>query len=234
MKLSLTSYETAPIKMPDPNPTPGTDPVPPVITPEQPPVPPTVPPVDYEKKFSESSRENQILRERIAAEEKARQELTKEPTDSDIRTAFPNWEEMSETEKGLARRTLNAERTAQSAAQKADAVNSDREWNTSLEIAVTSNAALQGKEQQFKQYASKPQYRNVPMDVLVDAFLNKFPAAPSNPTPKPGLEPGSGGPRKPETPNKISAENLQLLRKTNPKAYAEYIKKHSLEDMDLG
>ena len=44
-----------------PNPEQGTEEVPPVTAePEQPPAAPTVPPVDYEKKFSDSARENQI------------------------------------------------------------------------------------------------------------------------------------------------------------------------------
>src|ERR1019366_5507749 len=113
----------------------------------------TVPPVDYAQKFADSTRENQLLRERIAAEEKARQESTKEPTDSDLRTAFPEWDLMSDTEKRLANRTLRAERIGGQAAQQVQEINSDRSWNTSIELAVASNPTLQGKEQAFRQYA---------------------------------------------------------------------------------
>lgn len=215
----------------DPNlPTePGT--VPPVTPePEQPPVQPTVPPVDYEKKFADSTRENQLLRERIAAEEKAKQESIKEPTDSDLRTAFPLWDSMSDTEKELARRTVRAERIGGNAAQLAQDLQAERSWNTSIELALASNNALQGKEQAFRQYASKPQYRGIPLDVLVDAFLQKnvTPPAPVV-TPKPGLEPGGGGPRETPKPKGLSTDELRALRTSNPKAYQDYIKTHDID-----
>jgi len=193
---------------------------------------PAAPAVDYEKKFKESSRENQILHERLKAQEEAGKELTKEPTDSELRTAFPSWENYDETQKEFARRTYGAERTALNAQRIAQQMQSERAWNTSLELALSSNDALQGKEQAFRQYASKPQYRNVPMDVLVDAFLGKQGSPPPKPTPKPGLEPGSGGPRTPEKPKTLSTEELSKLRQNDPKAYQDYLKKHPI-DLDV-
>jgi hypothetical protein len=188
------------------------------------------PPIDYEKKFAESARENQILRERIAAEEKARQELTKEPTDSEIRAAFPDWDLYDDTQKSFARRTFGAERTAANAARTAQELKEERSWNTSIELAVSSDPALQGKEQAFKQFASKPQYKNVPMDVLVAAFLQKNgQPTETKPTPKPGLEHGNGGPRTSETPKTLSTENLAALRQSDPRAYQDYLKTHTLE-----
>lgn len=218
--------------MPDPNLPPETDPVEPVTTePAQPPVAPTVPVVDYEKKFSDSTRENQILQEKIKALEGAPQELTKEPTDSDMRAAFPNWDLMSDTEKDLGRRTVRAERIGGNAAQIAQDLKAERSWNTSIELAIASNTTLQGKEQAFRQYASRPQYKNVPMDVLVGAFLQSLGAAPVAPTttPRPGLEPGNGGPRTPEKPKTLSTEELTSLRTSDPKGYQDYLKTHDLE-----
>ncbi len=170
------------------------------------PVVETPPAIDYEKKFKESSKENQVLAAKLAAEEKARQELTKEPTDSELRTAFPEWEQMSETEKTLARRTLNSERVSQSALATASKFQQEREWATSLELAAT-DPALQGKEDAFKKYASKPQYRNVPTDVLVSAFLGTLTPA-SRPTPAPALLAGNGGPRETPKPKTITADEL--------------------------
>ena len=192
---------------------------------------PAAPAIDYEKKFAESSRENQILQEKLKAQEAARQELTKEPTDSDLRTAFPDWDTLDDFQKNIARRTYNSERIATRAAQTTEQLAQERAWNTSIELAVSSNTSLQGKEQAFRQYASKPQYRNVPMEVLVDAFLQKNGGEPPKPTPKPGLEPGSGGPRTPEKPKTLSAEDLALLRTSNPKGYQDYLKMHDLSDI---
>ena len=74
---------------------------------------------------------------------------------------------MSDTEKRLATRTLGAERTAGKAAQTAQELQAERSLNTSIDLVLASNTALQGKEQAFRQYVLRPQYKGVPMDVLV-------------------------------------------------------------------
>lgn len=216
----------------DPNLPPETDPVPPVANPpEEPPTPPTPPAIDYEKKFSDSTRENQILQGKIKTLETAAQELTKEPTDSDLKAAFPNWEEMTDNEKMLGRRTFNSERVSQSALATANKFQQEREWQTSLELAST-DPALQGKEEAFKKYASKPQYRNVPTDVLVSAFLGTLTPNPKL-TPKPGLETGNGGLKEPPKPKGISGDELSALRRNNPREYEKYIKSHPIDVSDL-
>lgn len=217
----------------DPNLPTETDPVPPVATPPEEPATPTTPSVDYEKKFSESTRENQLLQEKLKALEQAGEDLTKEPTDSDSKAAFPEWDALDDFQKGVARRAYNAERLAAASAKKADDLTQKDSWSTSIELAVSSNSALQGKEQAFRQFAAKPQYRGVPMELLVDSFLQKNPSAPASPTPRPGLEPGNGGPRTPEKPHQLSADDLATLRKTDEKAYMEYVRTHDIDVDDL-
>jgi hypothetical protein len=188
---------------------------------------PAAPVIDYEKKFQESSRENQLLRDAQAKRDQAEQELTKEPTESDLRTAFPEWDGLSDFEKKMARGNLAAMKLAAASTRKADELASDRAWNTSIEIAVTSDQALQGKEQAFRQFASQPKYKGTDMDLLISAFLQKNPSAPARPaTPKPGLETGNGGPRTPDKPKLLSSTELQMLRKTDEKAYLAYVRKN--------
>ena len=214
----------------------GTDEIIPEIkTEEQPKVEPTAEELlrqeneELKKKFGASTTENQNLQARLDAEEKARQESTKEPTDSDLRTAFPLWESMSDTEKELARRTMRAERIGGNAAQEVQDIKAERSWNTSIELVLTSNNALQGKELAFRQYASRPQYRNVPMDVLVNSFLQTQGSAPAPVvTPRPALETGNGGPRETPKPAGLTMEQLGALRKADSKAYEQYIKTHDI------
>lgn len=184
-------------------------------------------------KFAASTTENQNLTARLAAEEAARQELTKEPTEPELRTAFPLWDSMSDTEKGLARELFTTKRLAGKAVQSAQEEQATRSWNTSIELAITSNTALQGKEQAFRAYASRPQYRNVPMDVLTNSFLQTQGSAPApRVTPKPGLETGNGGPKDAPKPKGLSSAELGALRTSDPKAYQDYLKTHeiTLED----
>jgi hypothetical protein len=88
--------------MEDPNLPTETDAQPEPANAPQPESEPTVPAADpntptaptAEEKFAASTRENQILTARLTAfeEEKARRELTNNPTDSDLKAAFPEWE----------------------------------------------------------------------------------------------------------------------------------------------
>ena len=186
------------------------------------------------EKLSASARENQLLRLADQQRVKAEQELTKEPTDSDLRAAFPSWDLYDDTQEEFARTTFAAQRTSANAIKIATELRNDKELSTSIELVVSSNPALQGREQAFRQYASQPKYRNIPMDVLVPAFLGAAPAAPAPTTTlKPGLLPGNGGPRIPEKPKQLSAGDLALLRTTDEKAYTEYVKTHDINPDEL-
>jgi hypothetical protein len=211
----------------------GTDAVPQdTSTPAQP-SQPTVPAVDYEKKFKDSQRENELFREAEQARARAAQELTKEPTDSELRTAFPEWDSLSEFEKRIARDNLATKKIASSAAKSAQELREERAWNTSIELVVSSDPTLQGKEQAFRQFASQPKYKGVPMELLVSAFLQKSPADSPRPTPQPALLSGNGGPRTPEKPTTITTENLRVMRETDPRGYQDYLKSHPIENVEL-
>lgn len=222
--------------MPEPIQTPqeGTEKVPPVATPPAEPAQPAPPAVDYEKKFKESQKENELLREAEAARRKAaEQDLTKEPTESELKAAFPSWDLYDEPQKEFAKRTFAAERTALNATQIARKLQDDQSWNTSIELSVSSDPRLQGKEQAFRQYASQPKYRNIPMEVLISAFLGEAAPAPApRTTPKPGLEPGNGGPRTPDKPKLITSSELQALRKSDEKEYMKYIRTHDISQIE--
>lgn len=190
---------------------------------------------DYKTKFAESTRENQILAAQLEQERaKTRRELTNQPTDSEVQAAFPEWEYMSDAEKRSARMAYNADRTARAIATEREAEKADRQWQNDLELYVAGSPDLEGKAREFKDYAQKPTHRGVPLETLRKAFLYDTPAPTPTPTPRtPGLESGTGGPKTPEKPKTISAEELQTLRKTDERAYREYITTHDLTNLEL-
>lgn len=191
---------------------------------------PTPPVVDYEKKFKESQQENDLLRGANATRETAAQELTKEPTESELRAAFPEWEALTDFEKSIATRQLKTERLATSSATTSAEIKAERIWNTSIDLEIAKNDQLQERAQAFRQFANQPKYRGAAMDLLVSAFLGSQSANPPapKPTPKPGLQPGNGGPRTPDKPQLLTAEQLQTLRKTDEKSYMKYIRTHDV------
>jgi hypothetical protein len=232
--------------MPDPNLPPETDEQPETVTTPQPESEPTVPPtpepapaadlIDYKEKFTQSAREAQVLAAQLEQERQknARRELTTEPTDSELLAAFPEWEIMTDTEKRLARETSKANRIASTLQQEREQEKAERQWTTDLELTIAQNPSLQGKELAFKEFAKKPTHRGAPLATLVSAFLfesSSIPSATPAPTPQPGLEPGNGGPRVPEKPQLLSAEQLKQLRESNEKAWLEYISTHDVSGM---
>lgn len=212
----------------DPNLNPETD----TPEPEEKPVEqPVAPAVNYAEKFAASTRENQLLAARIAELEKVSKELTKEPTDSEYRAAFPEWDALDDSQKADKRRIFNAERAALRAEATARELKDERARATSIELAIASHSALQGRESAFKQYASKPQYQNVPIDVLIDAFIGKNPVDPA-PTPvvkKPSLLQGNGGPKTPDKPKTLSGKELKQLRESDYQAWLEYTSTHDID-----
>lgn len=201
-------------------------------TPESQPEPQPEETVDFWKnKATEQAKENIVLSGKVKQYE-SRRELTNEPTETELKAAFPSWEFMSETEKELARGQVKTQKKADAALAAQQKQEEDKKWNNTLEFAITSNPDLSGKEREFKEYASKPTHRGAPVDVLVDAFLHK---ATSTPTPKknptPVLQPGSGGPKDPVTPKKVTLEEAKVIRETDYKRYMELLKSGQIEDL---
>lgn len=236
--------------MPDPNLLPETDEQPETVTTPQPESEPTVPPttelapvadpqpeIDYKAKFSESTRENQVLAAQLEQERQrnARRELTTEPTDSDLVAAFPDWDIMTDTEKRLARQSFSANRIASTLQEEREQEKAERQWNTDLELTIAHKPSLHGKELAFKEFAKKPTHRGAPVETLVSAFLfesSSTPSATPAPTPQPGLLPGNGGPRESDKPKLLSGDELKQLRQTDEKAYKEYIRTHDITQID--
>lgn len=214
-------------------------PVAPPADPQQPATPPTQPPKvetpakpDFEKLYKESSSEALTQKARADAAEAQLQGLTKEPTDSELRAAFPEWDVMSDAEKASASRAFNAERIAQGLKAERDAEKAEKNRASNVDAAIASHPDLEGKEQAFRDFCAKPTHRTVDPTILVDAFLHKASAtAPAPPTPSPGLESGNGGPRTPEKPKKISIEEAAEIRKMDYRRYLKLVKAGEIEEL---
>jgi hypothetical protein len=192
-------------------------------------------------KFGESSREAQILGEKLKSlEGSSRRELTNEPTESDLRAAFPEWDSMQGWEKEAARRSFNADRIARSLAAEREQDRQRQQWNTDVEVFIAANPVLQDRSREFHEFANKPSHRGAPLDVLKDAFLQRNTSTPTTtmtPTPQtpasepaaPGLESGNGGPRTPDQPKQLSADELKTLRQTDERAYNNYVRTHDID-----
>jgi hypothetical protein len=218
---------------PGPNPEPPQQPAP-QPQPERPApqTPPATPSLDYEKKFSESSREAFVQMEgRKQAEARIDQLTNINITENELRSLYPDWDTMNDIEKRAFRETALANKKANQAMNIALDLAEQRAWETDFAKTLKANPALAGREEDFKAYCYKPAHKNVPIDVLVKSFLFDLPPAPTPaPRPTPGLERGSGGPRGGEGNGEYSDEQIAQIRVSDPKRYRQIIMNESRKE----
>lgn len=223
-------------KLPPEGDTPPADPPqdPPTPPAGDPPTPPAKPPIDYKAKFEASSREAQVIGFKNKEVNKAIEEAgaLPEPTEDEMKALHGNWDELDSTMKGLLKDNLLSKRkfelihTATSKFKEVD------QWNEKVDTYVQDPATLanhpelEGKQEEFKAFASKPTRRGVDFDDLVLAFQGE--QAKTKLPPKKGqmFEQGSGGPATPPAPkdDKLSPAEGEALRKSDYKKFVQLLK----------
>lgn len=231
----VTPPETPPAPVTPPAPpvspeTPPETPPAPVIPPETPPAPVT-PPVDYKKKFAESTREAQVQgfkNKEIQRAVDAAAEIT-EPTEEDLKVEYPEWDDLTATEQKLAKDNLLNKRRFELVHEATAKFKKVDEWNEAVDGYVgdpktlIAHPELEGKIEEFKQFASKPTRRGTDIEDLVLAFAGEQ-AKVVTPPHKGGMFPaGSAGLKTPVVPvdDKLSVEEGRALMKTNYKLWKE-------------
>lgn len=200
----------------------------PASVPQEPGMPapqtPGTPPVDYKQKFKDSAREVPVILERERQAQTRIEQLTNiNITEDELRSLYPDWEQMNDTEKRAFRETALANKKANLAMNTAFNIMEQQAWAADFAKTLKANPALTGREEDFKAYCYKPTHKNVPIDVLVKSFLFDLPQAPASVPATPGLEKGSGGPRGDETPGEYTEEQLAQIRVSDPKRYRQIL-----------
>ena len=195
----------------------------------------------YKKKFSESSREAQKLnaKNRVINKALIEAEDSPEPTEADLVKEFPDWELMSDTEKTFAKETVISRNWRTTISKAKEQATKIEKWNDSVEEYIDDPKtlidipALEGKEAEFREFATREENNSVPFKTLVGAFLYE------NSTKKVQhkgrmFENGSGGPNDKPQPKsgKISLEDARKLRETNYDKWKEY-HANNLIDYDI-
>jgi hypothetical protein len=189
--------------------------------------------VDYKKKFTESSREAQVLhsRQKKLTEAVDQASQIEEPSDEEMVKDFSDWDVMSETEKRLAKDNVINKRRFE-AIHKASQEGKDIiDWNVKVDKYVDDpktlidNPELEGKVDDFKIFASKPTRRGLDFADLTSAFLYDMSKSTKPKSKGRMFETGSGGPNEKIKPkgDKISLAEARTLMKNNYKKYKEYL-----------
>lgn len=213
--------------------TPGTAPETPSPEPQSPP-PGYVP----KEKFVASAQESILNAERVKLANSRIELLTKQdtPTDEAMRQVYPEWDTFTDiTKQAFVRIETQNMRQARIESQQQDISarqQLDDKLEEFLETPPEAFKKITGKEAEFKRFAKKKNNIGLSLETLAKAFL--FDAEEETPpTPmREALPTGSGGPRDPLKPKKISIEEASEIRKTDYKRYVELVKSGAIEEIE--
>lgn len=220
---------------------PATPPVTPPAQPAQPTAPKGNEP-DYKKKFSDSTRRNQIVESQFKELQKTLGDITKQevPTDDEMVALIPDFEYLSDREKNNERKLIVLERRQNHIIGTIGKIASDTDNASKFEEFVATETRLAGKEDAFYEFVNRPNNQGASMEVLLNAFLFEEtpaiePSAPITPPSEeipPSLERGTPSGNMPPVPTgtpEMSPDELKLLRTTDPRKYNEMIRKGQIK-----
>lgn len=192
----------------------------------------------YKKKFSASSRENQKInaKNRVINKALIDAEEVPEPTEEELVKEYPDWELMSDIEKTLAKETVVTRRWREVIKQAKDQATKIEKWTDSVVEYIEDPKTLlafpqlEGKTEDFKDYATLDENNNVPFSVLIPAFL--FQESTNNKPHKGKMFERSGGGDKTKpklNDGKISLEDARKLRETNYDLWKQKLKEGKID-----
>jgi hypothetical protein len=198
-------------------------------------------PVDYKKKFVESQREALILHSKNKRLNEAFTKASEMPdvTDEELQKEYPEWEEMSEFERKMARDSENSKRRMATISKVTEEFKSLDEWAEKVDAFISDpktlndNPGLEGREDEFRVFATKATRVGTDTDDLVAAFLYRVKTGKAKKKAKKKMfESGSGGPPGKPKPKKISIERARYLMEHDYPQYKKLLLAGKIE-MDV-
>ncbi|MEK7180328.1 MAG: hypothetical protein AAB706_02535 [Patescibacteria group bacterium] len=190
------------------------------------------------KKLSASARENQKIYAKNRVINKALLDADEipEPTEEELTKEFSQWEDMTETEKTLAKETVISRNWRKKISEAKEQATKIEKWNDSVEIFVddpktlVDNPDLEGKTEEFKTFATEEANNSVPFNILVSAFLHQHSSGKKLNKGK-MFEHGSGGPNDKPQPKSdtLTLEEGRKLRETDYNKWKEYLTAGKIE-----
>lgn len=197
-----------------------------------------------EKRYADSSREAHLLysknKKMTEAIEKAGE--VADPTEDELKSEYPEWEEMSDFERKMAKSDMVKTRKLDAIANVAKDFKDLDKWNRKVDefiadpATIAEHPEIDGKEEEFRMFAiTKPSRQNLDFEDLVHAFLYEEDQKPKPKSRTKMMETGTGGiNEKPKNKgNKISVDESRRLRNTDYKKYLHYVRNNLIEDEEI-
>lgn len=187
---------------------------------------------DYKKRYSDSTREAAILAAKLKKQNEALEQAGNipQPTEEEMRTEFPEWDEMSATEHRLATDSVWNTRRFGLIEGVSKETKDIEAWNSKVDTftedpkSLIAYPRLEGKIEGFKAFCAKETRRGVDFEDLVSSFLFRVD---SDRKPKKGQmfeRPTAGANTTPKPVNtKLSVEESAKLMETDYNKWQEML-----------
>ena len=194
------------------------------------------------KKLSASARENQKI---LAKNRKINQAINDlsgvpDPTEEELQEEFNDWDVMSDSERKIAKDSIINRKWRENISQAQKEVDKIAKWGEEVDKFIedpkilADNPQLDGKQEDFKLFATAEENNSVPFPILVKAFL--FDQQTKKVEHKgQQLPTGQGGDKeKPvRSDGKISFEEGEKLKSSNYKKYEDLLRQDKIADPEL-
>ena len=194
---------------------------------------------DYLKKeLSASARENQkiLAKNRVMNKALLDAEEIPEPTDEEMKGKFNDWDTMSDIEQTLAKETVVSRKWRETIAQAKGQATKIEKWHDSVDEFVSDPKSLlkytdlEGKQDDFREYATQEANNSVPFEVLVPAFLHTHTTGKKSN--KGSMFPrATGGVKEKPQPksDKVSLEEARKIRETDYNEYKRLLQEGKID-----
>lgn len=191
---------------------------------------------NWEKRYKDSSREAKRLTYENKEISEAIDEANslKPPTDEEMKVEFPEWDEMSATERRLAADNFINKKRFELVHGATEKFRLAGEWDKKVDDFIddpqtlVDHPELEGNVDDFKLFASKKTRRNIDLDDLVLAFVGSGSlkkVSKQNMKKKQMFPKGSGGEKKDNKlkDDRLSADEGRVLMKNDYKKWKELL-----------
>lgn len=194
---------------------------------------------DLETRYKESTKEAQVLyaKQKKFAETVDQATQISEPSEVELKATYASWDDMTETEKMLAKDNLINRKKfdlVYKAAQEGKEIDA---WVGKVDSFITTEGTkfskLAGREDDFRNFALKPTRRGIEPSELVKIFLYDVEDAPKVQKKGSLLQTGTGGNAVKPKKQYLNEKQAEYLRKNDHKKYQEAIQKGLIKiDLD--
>ncbi len=196
---------------------------------------------DYKKRYSDSSRENQVLQLRLKKQQEDLEAIknTPEPTEDQCKAEYGDeWEDMSPAMQKIAKKNFHSELKDKALEKINTQQKEDESYREQVGVFAADPSTVKmfpeliGNESKFENWAMMPTRRGLDLEALATIFVTNMQRSSGD---RKALFPRNKTSLKKDNKptNKMDAEKMKVLRTLSPREHQRMIRSGKLKPSDL-